>query len=272
MGKGTNQLDDHGVAYLKGDIGTDQDGSSNHPQCASHGAKQAEISSKFGWGGARENAGGARLNAGGARPGAGRKPQQPHRAVSSRSGWFVFITDGNGWSASKRGEARHAEIIAGTAIARLGFNSYVPLIAVRRRSPNARSWHVERVPMFPGYGFVWLGDADPISPICALRSVRDLLRGPDGRPAHVRDAEIELLQAEDVRRCELAPEALIPLPSASAVRVESGAFEGHLARVVRCDGRVTVAEVAFLGRPIHVLLHRADLREVSASELACLAA
>lgn len=218
-------------------------GSSNHPECASYGEKPHEIS-KIGWGGARANSGGHR-------PGAGRKPHHAENPSRALEGWFVFSA------------VSTVETVAAQEISRLGYRTYLPLIAIRRRAPGTRSWHVERVPMFPGYGFVWLSATDPIAPICALRVVRDLLRRADGRPALVPLREIEELQAADAQRCELAPEALIPLHTGAKVLIETGAFEGRLARVVHCDGRVTVVEVPFLGRPIHALLARADLTEVA---------
>jgi transcription antitermination factor NusG len=185
---------------------------------------------------------------GGARPGAGRKPKpQPSTqpAITNDPRWCVIAFWGQ------------AEISATTELARIGYETYLPLRAIRRRDPVIASmWHTVRVPLFSGYGFIRLAPSESREPIRDTRGVREVLRRPDGRPAWVRDGLIDKLRDDDVNRLLLPKERGPALDVGTQVRIEEGPFLGHTGAVVQCDGVMTQVEINMFGRPTPVWLGR----------------
>jgi transcription antitermination factor NusG len=151
-----------------------------------------------------------------------------------------------------------AEISAARELTRQGYETYLPLTAIRRRDPVIASmWHVVRVPLLSGYGFLRLTQAESREPILATRGVRELLRRPDGRLAWVRDAEIEAMQAGDEARLLLPKEHRPVLAKGAPVRVETGPFAGFPGAVLECDGIKTRVEIMIFGRATPMWLDRA---------------
>jgi transcription antitermination factor NusG len=150
-----------------------------------------------------------------------------------------------------------AEIPTARELTQLGYDAYMPLVAVRRRDPVVASmWHVVRVPLLPGYGFVRLTQTQPRERILEIRGIRELLRGADGRLAAVSDGEIDNMRADDESRLQLPKETGPALDVGTVVRVLSGPFTDFLPTVMQCDGVKTLVSVAIFGRETPVWLDR----------------
>lgn len=210
-----------------------------------------------------------KIKRGGARPGAGRpagKAQTPWEAegisratyyrrlsppdpapayVSTTPRWCVVAFFGN------------AEISATRELTRQGYETYLPLTAIRRRDPVvATMWHTVLVPHLSGYGFIRLTPTESRVPVTETRGVREVVLQPDGRPAVAWDAEIDEIRKGDAGRLLLPPETGPVLPVGAEVRIDAGAFLGHAGRVLECDGVRTRVEVTVFGRPTPVWLDR----------------
>lgn len=204
------------------------------------------------WGGPRANSGGPRVNSGGARPGAGRKPK-PHAPIIYTTAvpvWCVIAFWGN------------AEVSATTELSRIGYDTYLPMVAIRRQDPVVKSmWHTVRVPYLPGYGFIRITQSQSREPIQAVRGIRDVLRRPDGKAAWVRDGIVDRMRDGDEDRLELPKEHGPRLVAKAVVRISVGAFAGHTGTVVECDGIKTMVEVLIFGRPTPVWLDRVSVEQ-----------
>lgn len=199
------------------------------------------------WGGPRENSGGRREGSGRPRKPA---PTQPVYAPDTPR-WCVLAFWGQ------------AERSATTELARSGYETYMPMVAIRRRDPVILTqWHIARVPYLPGYGFIRLTQTESREPITATRGVREVLRRPDGRAASVSDAEIARMQAGDDKRLELPKVHGTVLAVASMVRVEDGPFAAHPGRVTECDGVKTCVELNIFGRATPVWLDRVSVVQI----------
>jgi transcription antitermination factor NusG len=220
--------------------------------CHRIGGNPEEISSK--WGGPRANSGGPRANSGGARPGAGRPrrnaPTIPAYAAATPV-WCVIAFWGQ------------AEISGTRELTREGYETCLPLQAIRRQDPVIKSmWHTVRIPLFSGYGFIRLTQAQSREPVTSIRGVREVLRRPDGKAAWVPDALIEKLVEDAPRRLELAKQHGPVLDAGSGVRIKDGTFEGHRGVVIQCDGINTQVEIEMFGRPVPVWLDRVSVEVV----------
>ena len=143
-----------------------------------------------------------------------------------------------------------AERWADANLRRIGYNTYLPLLAVRRRdrhTPTVR--HTVLVPLFPGYLFVLL-DARPWTPVRYAQGIRAMLMA-DGRPQTCPSGAVEaLLAAEDARRTPMTHgNAIAP---GDAVTVIAGALGGHLGCIASIDDDTASVSIMLLGRLTNV--------------------
>jgi transcription antitermination factor NusG len=200
--------------------------------CGQHGGETLPIS--------KPRHGGPRKNSGGRRQGAGRKPAKLQLPpIEFHSYWAVYET----WP--------EAEMRAARRITEQGYTGYLPLTA-EPLAPTARGVIEKiRVPLFPCYGFVFLGPDDRWAPIRRLTGIRDLILTAAGKPGAVQPGFVEKLIAQEDERCCLAPERMAPYAPAALVRIEgNGPLAGHEGRVVRCNGMTTTVEVTLFGRVV----------------------
>lgn len=165
--------------------------------------------------------------------------------------WFVIAT----YSQAERRAAQNLHD--------QGYETYLPLVTVRRRDAAIRSLlHRVDVPLFLGYAFVRF-DAlrDPWRPITNTPGVYRLLTNADGMPEPVARGVVSALQASaDARRHQGAENALWAPGTPCSLR-RGYAFEGLPAVVLEAaDDRARIA-VMFLGQ----------LREISV-DATCLVA
>lgn len=159
--------------------------------------------------------------------------------------WAVFATH------------PQAELLAISGLARAGYTAYLPLIAVHRRDPVVKTMtHITRVPLFSGYGFVWI-DSHWV-PVRYTPGIRDLLMN-GSRPAIVSTRLVEQLQAEDAARCQLGAEIMPRLLKGAKVAVCDGAMDGTLGVVVECDGHRTKVQLPMFGRMMTVTVARGSV-------------
>ena len=169
--------------------------------------------------------------------------------IQALGGWCVFSTH------------PQAERLAVAELARAGYRAYLPLIAVHRRDPVVKTMvHVVRVPLFSGYGFVWV-EASWV-PIRYTPGVRDLLMNGT-RPASVPTSLVERLQAEDAERCQLDAQALPRLNVGASVVVSEGPMESLPGVVISCDGLRTQIRLSLFGRMVPVWLNRSIVEPVA---------
>lgn len=145
----------------------------------------------------------------------------------------------------------HADAIAPAHLARQQFSVFAPTMFCTVR--HARKFVTKKVPLFPGYLFVWL-DLGRMRwrAINGTRGVRGLLMAGE-RPARVPDAVVdELRVAEGVSA---------PLPVGAALEIVGGPFAGLTARLQRLDGasRITVL-MQLVGTDRSVSVPRAAVR------------
>jgi transcription antitermination factor NusG len=193
---------------------------------------------------------------GGARPGAGRKPRPqpiPIPVVDpTQPRWSVIAYHGQ------------SEISATAELARQGYEVYLALIAIRRRDPVITSqWHIVRVPLLPGYGFIRLARCDPRRPIIETRGVREVLLRPDGHPAVMRDADIDRLKADDADRLKLPLDRKPALATGALVSILDGPFTDHKATVVECDGVRTQVSMTLMGRLVPMWIDRIAVEPIA---------
>lgn len=156
-----------------------------------------------------------------------------------------------------------AETSSASDLTRHGYETYCPLVAIRRRDRVIPSmWHTVREPYFPGYVFIRLTQTQSREPINATRGVREVLRRPDGQAAWVPDSLIEKIRGGDEKRLVL-PKAHAPiLPVRTLVRVIDGAFTSFPGTVIECDGVKTCVGVEIFGRVTPVWLDRVGVEVV----------
>lgn len=141
-----------------------------------------------------------------------------------------------------------AERWAAGNVVRIGYQSYLPLVATRRRDRVVPTlWHNIEVPLFSGYLFVLLGH-NPWTPIryCPGISHIILTSRRHGYPDRVPAGIVEALMATDQERRTIQPPTSSWAPGA-ACRLASGPFEGHDAAVVEttAGGLVLVGVMMF---------------------------
>jgi len=156
-----------------------------------------------------------------------------------------------------------AEISGTRELTRQGYETYLPMVAIRRRDPViATRWLTVRVPLLPGYGFLRMTQTESREPIEATRGVRGMLKRPDGRLACAPDADISRLLLGDEERLELPKEHGPVLKIKARVRVDDGPFTSFPGVVKECDGVKTLVEVEIFGRLTPIWLDRASVTEV----------
>jgi len=139
-----------------------------------------------------------------------------------------------------------AERWAQTNLARRGYLTYLPLLAVQRRDrATHRMMHTVHIPLFPGYLFMQLATSDPWTPIRYAPGVANLLMAA-GRPEQVRPGLVEALQAGDSARRSIAPPAATWTPGAPC-KLADGRFNGCEAVVIHAApiGNIRVALLMF---------------------------
>ena len=193
---------------------------------------------------------------GGVRPGAGRKPNPPAIVIP------VFDPTQPRWSVvAYHGQS---EISATAELARQGYEVYLALIAIRRRDPVLTSqWHIVRVPLLPGYGFIRLARTDPRRPILETRGVREVLLRPDGHPAVLRDDDVDRIRSEDDDRLKLPMLRNPVLAVGALVTIVEGAFADHKGTVLECDGIRTQVRFALMNREIPMWLARTAVEAIA---------
>jgi transcriptional antiterminator RfaH len=135
-------------------------------------------------------------------------------------------------------------------LAQQGYETYLPLVTVRRRDAAIRSlMHRVEVPLFAGYAFVRF-DAlrDPWRPITNTPGVYALLRSTStGLPHPCPDAAVEALRAGDALRRTLTPPGTA-WAAGAACKAAHGPFKGHEAVVISVTGaKATIALPLFGG-------------------------
>src|SRR4029077_8748265 len=172
----------------------------------------------------------------------------------SRSGprWFVVAT------------YSQAERRAVSNLRDQGYETYLPLITVRRRDNAIRSLlHRVEVPLFPGYAFVKFDAArDPWRPIQNTPGVYSLLRCQGtGFPDPVSNGAVEALRAGEEARRPLTPPGAA-WAAGAACKVAYGPLQGHDAVVLAVNGPKAVIALLLLGSlrevtvPVECLMER----------------
>lgn len=157
-----------------------------------------------------------------------------------------------------------AEVSATTELSRSGYETCMPLRAIRRQDPVLTSmWHTVRVPLFSGYGFIRIAQSESREPINAIRGVREILRRPDGKAAWVSDTLIAKLIEDAPARLELPKEHGPVIAVKSKVLIKVGTFGGLRGIVVQCDGVNTQVDVEMFGRTVPVWMDRVAVEEVA---------
>ncbi len=136
----------------------------------------------------------------------------PNERTSGPRSWRVVTTQ------------RHREAIARARLARLGLETYLPLLRQWPRPPVGS----DVGPLFPGYLFVRAHDPQ-LHRITRTPGVVGLL-GFGGEPARLEDAVIDFLRGRE------EPDGIIParpLPAGAAVRVIDGPWRGLIAILER---------------------------------------
>lgn len=209
--------------------------------CHRIGGEMAKTSS-FGHGGPRPGFGGPQPGSG--RPRKTTAPPAPLYTLDTPR-WCVYAVWGQ------------AEIPSAAELTRIGYENYLPLVAIRRRDPVIKSmWHTVRVPFIPGYGFIRITQVESLEPITAIRGIRDVLRRPDGRAAAMPDSQIAKMLLGEDGRLKLPVEHGDELKPGTAVSVREGPFEGHAGTVIECDGVKTRVGIEIFGRVTPVWLDR----------------
>ncbi len=116
------------------------------------------------------------------------------------------------------------------------------------------------VPLFPGYVFVQITDAQR----CMVLQTSGVVKivSSAGRPCPLREDEVEILQ-----RCLLCPAALEPYPYAnvgSKVRINSGPFAGWQGTLVeRKNSARVVVTVDQIMQSVAINVHLVDIEAVA---------
>src|SRR5215475_3890608 len=146
----------------------------------------------------------------------------------SRPAWCVAA------SLPKTERRAHAELH------RRGFETYLPLITVRR--PNR---HSHTGPLFPGYLFVRLDLSRPWNPVTYCPGVFGLIN-VNGIPSICPDGAVEALQALEHARRDLLPEMPVWAPGMPC-RLATGVFEGHQAVILSASRKMATVALMMPG-------------------------
>ena len=149
--------------------------------------------------------------------------------------WFVCQTN------------PQAERWAQSNLSRRGYQTYLPMCAVRRRDRVIPSlWHTVETPLFGNYLFIRFDpEHDPWTPIRYSPGVLRLVVSGHAGPERVPHGIVEALQAGDDARRSIAP-LHASWPPGTACSVSVGPFRGHDAVVIGTrDGRTLVGVMCF---------------------------
>ena len=144
-----------------------------------------------------------------------------------------------------------AERWAQSNLRRLGYETYLPLITVRRRDRAIRSlWHRVEIPLFPSYLFVQHCNPDLWRPIREAPGVQCVLLCGN-RIQYARAGAVEALRADEALRAAQPPETSQWHPGA-AVAVTAGAFFGHPAVIAAVTRKSAIITILIFGSPRNV--------------------
>lgn len=156
-------------------------------------------------------------------------------ATLTQRGWYACYT-----------RARHEKRVAKVLYER-GIERYLPLVA------QERQWHDRRkiveFPLFPGYVFVRVARRE-VFDVTSVPSVVSMVMS-DGRPALIRDGEIENVRryAQALSECGEQPEPHPMISVGERVVVTDGPFQNVEGRVMDVRGRARiVVGIAALGQ------------------------
>jgi transcription antitermination factor NusG len=156
----------------------------------------------------------------------------------------------------------HAEHSVTAAIQARGFQTYLPMVAVRRvghRGPWRSKVFIVEIPLFPSYCFVAFNRySDQWGPICATRGVFRLLMDGDNTPQPCQEGAVEALQATESQRAIIPPPAATLAPG-TAVGLSRGVWRGHRAVVKATHAGRAVVTVMLFGHIQDVHVATADL-------------
>jgi len=141
-----------------------------------------------------------------------------------------------------------AERWATTNLIQRGYETYLPLLAIRRRDRAIRSlWHVVEEPLYARYLFVRFDSAcDPWTPIWHTPGISRLLTKDDRKPNPCPEAAVLVLQATEASRRILGtPEALHRPGAVCSPAV--GVLAGHRAVVLRVTRSHATVALMLLG-------------------------
>ncbi len=136
---------------------------------------------------------------------------------------------------------------------RPGYRAELPMIAARR----VRNGHavMERVPMFPGYGFVEFdADADAWQALQQIDGVKRLFMTRTMRPIPLPVGFVEWLVSTASKRLSLTMPRKPPRQPGAPLTIADGPFATLPAVVVSCDGLATTACVEIFGRAVPVTM------------------
>jgi transcriptional antiterminator RfaH len=140
-----------------------------------------------------------------------------------------------------------AERWAQVNLTRCGYQSYLPLAAVRRRDRVLSSlWHTVLVPLFGNYLFVRMTARDSWTPIRYCPGVlRLILASHNSHPDRVPRGIVEAIQAGEAARLSPAAATSSWAPGAPC-RLAAGPFANHDAVVLTVNLPASVASVGVI--------------------------
>ena len=139
-----------------------------------------------------------------------------------------------------------AEQYANDNLARTGYATYLPLIAVQRRDRVVRTMtHTVTVPLFARYLFVANDNPSLWRPIRETPGVASVISS-NGRAHHARAGAVEALQASEHTRRVLTARRAVPAVG-QAVCVRYGIVAGHRGVVRSVRGDTASVQLLFLG-------------------------
>lgn len=131
-----------------------------------------------------------------------------------------------------------------------GYETYLPLVAVKRRDPVVRSMlHDVQEPLFSRYAFVRFDPScDPWQPIISTLGVRNLLRRADGIPEPCRQGAVEAVRAAEALAATQPPVGSHWAPGAPCSLPRGYAFGGLPAVVLEVTDDTARICIMFLGQ------------------------
>jgi transcription antitermination factor NusG len=147
-----------------------------------------------------------------------------------------------------------AERWADTNLRRLGYRTYLPLVAATRRDRHTPTMRRSvLVPLFPSYLFLLHDPGEPWTPIRYAPGVRDVI-GCNGKPQYARPGAVEAVQADEaLRRITPASQSAIARVG-RAVATATGPFAGHPAVVTAVTGNHATIAILMFGQLRSVLV------------------